>query len=83
MAQEIGTWNDLYGIDERYRVECSSEGAGKAWLTEVFDEWKHQVGDPGSYMSRLELHCKKDPYIEKRFLKKAFLEGCHRAGLFD
>ena len=82
IAREIDTWHDLYGIDERYRVECSSKGAGKAWLTEVFDEWKHLGGDPGCYLSRLELHCKKDPYIEKRFLKKAFLEGCHRAGLF-
>ncbi len=26
---------------------------------------------------------KSDIYVEKRFLKKAFLEGCQRAGLFD
>lgn len=83
VAQEIDTWNDLYGIDERYRVECSSRGAGKAWLTEVLDEWKNLGEDPGKYLNRLELHCKRDPYVDKRFLKKAFLEGCQRAGLFD
>ncbi len=81
--QEIETWKDVYGIDERYRIECCSNGAGKAWLTEVLDLWKIRGKEPADYLADFEVSWMNDRFVEKRFLKKEFLEGCQRAGLFD
>lgn len=36
LESELATWNDLYGINERYIAECCSKNSGKTWLTEVF-----------------------------------------------
>jgi len=81
--QEVETWKDVYDIDDRYRIECCSKGAGKAWLTEVLDLWKIRGKEPAEYLADFEISWLNDRFVEKRFLKKEFLEGCQRAGLFE
>ena len=87
--EEIETWKEVYGIDERYRGKLLS-GDGKAWLVEVFDEWRwkdEKAGkkgrNPDEYLRDLNRHTARSPYTNSNFLKQAFLEGCQRAGLFD
>ncbi len=82
LGEEIETWKDVYGIEERYRAKCCGESDGKYWLTQVFDEWKGNNRSPADFMSTLTKQATKNPFAECNFLKKAFLEGCYRVGLF-
>lgn len=86
--QEIETWKDVYGIEERYRGKIL-DGDGKAWLVEVFDEWRwkdESAGEegrsPDEYLRDLRRHAAKSRFTGTNFFKIAFLEGCERAGCF-
>jgi hypothetical protein len=83
IAEEIDTWKDVYGIEERYKAECCNESGGKYWLTQVLDEWREDDRSPDSYLSTLTRQAQRDPFPESNFLKKAFLLGCKDAGLFN
>lgn len=83
LDSELGTWDDLYGIVERYRAECCSSGVGKAWLSEIFERAAKLKLQRLEYVETIELDSDLDQYLDKRFLKKAFLQGCQRAGLFE
>lgn len=82
---EITTWRALFGIDQRYKDLCcgSEENGGKYWLIEIFDEWRKDGRHPDSYLKTLNRQTKNFPFSGMKFIKKAFLDGCHRAGLFD
>jgi hypothetical protein len=89
LNEEIETWKDVYGIEERYRGKLL-DGDGKAWLTEVLDEWKwkdesagKEGREPDEFLRDLNRHAIKSPFTGANFLKKAFLDGCQKIGLFD
>jgi len=81
--EEIETWKEVYGIDERYKAKCCGESDGKYWLTQVLDEWQEDGRAPVDYLNTLSRQTDRSPLADSNFLKKAFLEGCQRAGLFD
>ncbi|MDO8465642.1 MAG: hypothetical protein Q7S46_10395 [Gallionella sp.] len=88
LNEEIETWKDVYGIEERYKAKLM-DGDGKAWLVEVLDEWKwseesagKEGRSPDEFLRDLKRHATKSPFTGANFLKKAFLDGCDRAGLF-
>lgn len=80
--EEIETWKDVYGIEERYKAKCCSETDGKYWLAQLLDEWKEDGHSPDDYLKTLSRSAEKYPFAECNFLRKAFLDGCARAGLF-
>ncbi|MCA9420921.1 MAG: hypothetical protein KC592_07875 [Nitrospira sp.] len=82
LKEEIETWKDVYGIEERYKAKCCSESDGKYWLTQVLDEWQEDGRLPADYLTTLTRQAQKRPFADSNFLKKAFLDGCDRAGLF-
>ncbi len=82
IAEEIETWKDVYGIEERYKAKCCTESDGKYWLTQVLDEWKEDGRAPADFLTTLKRQTIKSPFAGDNFLKSAFLEGCNRAGLF-
>ncbi|GJL63043.1 MAG: hypothetical protein NPIRA04_16970 [Nitrospirales bacterium] len=82
LSEEIETWKDVYGIEERYKAKCRSESDGKYWLTQVLDEWQEDGRLPSDYLKTLTRQARTSPFADSNFLKKAFLEGCNRAGLF-
>ncbi|MDN3390720.1 hypothetical protein [Pseudoalteromonas sp. APC 3691] len=83
ISEEIETWKDVYGIEERYKLKCSSETDGKAWLNRVMNE-RHNYELSIEAMLRAEMKsAQNQPYSDSNFLKKAFLMGCHKAGIFD
>lgn len=89
LNEEIETWKDVYGIEERYRAKLL-DGDGKAWLVEILDEWKwkeESAGEigrtPHEYLRDINRHTNKSPYAGANFLKMAYLEGCQRVGLFN
>ncbi len=86
--EEIETWKDVYGIEERYRGKLL-DGDGKAWFVEVCDEWRwkdESAGaegrSPDEYLRDLRRHAAKSRFTGANFLKMAFLEGCQRKGNF-
>lgn len=83
LAEEIKTWNDLYGIEERYKSKLLEENEGKYWLVQILDEWQEDGRPPADYLRTLARQTKKRPYAECNFLKKPFLDACQQMGLFD
>lgn len=79
---EIETWKDVYGIEERYKAKFCSENDGKYWLTQVLDEWQNDGKSPADYLITLARHTAIKPFADCNFLKKPFLEACQGAGLF-
>jgi hypothetical protein len=89
VAEQIETWKDVYGIEERYRAKLLGAD-GKAWLIEVLDEWRwneESAGGEGKppekYLQDVSRHTQKSPYANSNFLKHSFLQGCKEVGLFD
>ncbi|GKQ57195.1 hypothetical protein QMTAC487_10530 [Sphaerotilus sp. FB-3] len=83
VAQEIDTWKDVYGIEERYKLKLCTESDGKAWLTQVLDEWRELGKDPQDFLQALALNTEKRPFTDCNFLKKPFLDACQRKGIFN
>lgn len=83
IAQEIDTWKDVYGIEERYKSKLCSESDGKAWLTQVLDEWKELGKDPQDFLKTLAFNTGKRPFTDCNFLKQPFLDACRKKGIFD
>lgn len=78
LDEEIETWKDVYGIEERYKAKCCGENDGKYWLAQLTDEWQ---GSSAEYLETMSKQANKYPFADCNFLKKAFIEGCVRAGL--
>lgn len=83
LRDEIDTWKDVYGIDERYKAKCCSANDGKYWLTQVMEEWQEDNRTPADFMNTLARQTRKSPFADSNFLKKAFLDACDRIGLFN
>ncbi len=82
LAEEIETWKDLFGIEERYKAKCCSESDGKAWLVQVLEEWAEGGQTPEEYLRILSRYTKKRPFVDCGFLKNAFLKACDEIGVF-
>jgi hypothetical protein len=89
LTEQIETWKDVYGIEERYRAKLCSADA-KAWIVEVLDEWRwHEeaVGAEGkapqAFLRDVARHAAQSPYAHANFLKHGFLQACASAGVFD
>lgn len=81
VSEEIATWKEVFGIEERYKAKLFEENGGRAWLEQMLDEWKVGGRDPKDYLATLARHTLKRPYADCNFLKSAFLLGCHKAGI--
>lgn len=82
LVEEIDTWKDVYGIEERYKAKLCGENDGKYWLTQVLDEWKSGERAPRDYMHALRRQAQRNPFAECNFLKMPFLDACDQAGCF-
>lgn len=82
LSEEIDTWKDVYGIEERYRAKLCAENDGKYWLTQVLDEWQVGGRDPNDFMEALQHQTNRRPYAECNFIKRPFLEACQNIGIF-
>lgn len=81
--EEVSTWMELFRIEKRYLARCCNSGGGKHWLNHVFSECEN-YGLSAQQMANADIKsAASEPWAESNFLKKAFLEGCRAAGLFD
>lgn len=81
ISEELNTWRDIYGIEERYKAKLCGENDGKYWIMQVLDEWKEDGRDPAEFLATLARQAQNRPYAECNFLKKSFLDACEVAGV--
>lgn len=80
--EEIETWKEVYGIDERYKAKCCDSDA-KDWLEQLRILRDAHCITPDASLAVVQQQTAKAPVANCNFLKQAFLEGCQRAGLLD
>jgi len=80
--EEIETWREVYSIDERYKAKCCS-GDAKDWLEQVRIMRDTHGIDPAAWLASVQQQAEKSLVANSNFLKKAFLESCEKAGIFD
>lgn len=83
ISEEIETWMDVYNIEERYKAKLCTDSDGKAWLTQVLDEWTELGRDPHDFLKTLELNATRRPFTDCNFIKKPFIDACQKVGIFD
>lgn len=81
LSEEIDTWRDVYGIDERYKAKVCSDTDGKYWLTQVLDECQCYGVQPADILATRAEQAVKSPYADCNFLRAPFLEACREVGL--
>ena len=83
LSEELNTWLDVYGIEERYKAKCCGENDGKYWIAQVQDECQNNGKTPEEILDTLKRQAQSNPFAEVNFLKQPFLEACRRSGLFN
>ena len=81
LSEEIDTWRNVYGIEERYKAILCGENEGKFWLAQVLDEWTEDGKSPADFLRTQARQTRSRPYAGCNFIKKPFLEACKKAGL--
>jgi 5-methylcytosine-specific restriction endonuclease McrA len=83
LNEEIETWKNVYDIEERYKAKCCSETDGKAWINRVIEERRNYDCSIEKMLDAEIKTANNQPYSDSNFLKKAFLNGCNEAGIFN
>jgi hypothetical protein len=82
ISEELESWQDIYGIEERYKAKCCSPDA-KDWLEQIRILGDEYGVKPDAARTSVRRQAAKDPIANSNFLKLAFLEGCFRVGLWQ
>jgi len=82
--EELETWQDVYGIQERYKAKCLMQNDGKWWLEQIIAV-KGRGGSvtPQAYLQIKYMEAEEKPFADNNFLRKPFLEACEKLGLFN
>ncbi len=84
--EQIETWKDVFGIEERYKAKCLEKNDGKFWFEQATDEHVNAQAELGSVFTRetwinyLINAARRKPYAEGNFIKAEFLEAFKRKG---
>ena len=82
VGEQIDTWKDVYGIEERYKAKfCSNDS--RDWLEQVRILHRDHNLAPTAYLVSLDKQVQQSPVANCNFLKKPFLEACQSVGLLD
>jgi hypothetical protein len=79
--EEVETWKDVFGIEERYTAKCCAKNDGKVWLARVTEENENYGLTPKQMLEAEILAAEHKPWSDANFLKKPFLLACQNAGL--
>lgn len=80
--QEIETWKDVYGIEQRYKAKLCGENDGKYWLVQVLDECQAYNMQPADILATRARQAQSQPYADCNFIRKPFLDALSKAGVF-
>lgn len=80
--EEIETWVDVYGIEERYRAKFC-DGDAKAWLEEFRISNRRRNTSPQEFVDDVHEQFISSPFANLNFLKKPFVDELRRQGALD
>lgn len=81
LQEEVDTWMEMYGIEERYNDKCCSPDS-KLWLQLIIDDSQNYGIDPKIVYKNCKRNRKNNPWEGYNFLRIPFLDGCNRIKLF-
>jgi len=86
-TEEITTWKEVFGIDERFKAKCCSKNGGLYWYQQAVDEIDNvEEGDKNEalkkWLAKIKRAASTKPWAENNFIKAPFLDGCEVAGVF-
>jgi hypothetical protein len=85
--QEVDTWKEVFGIEERYKEKCASKTDGKYWYVQTYDEYNNLPFMSKVFYSRKKhiqntiTSARTNPYAAGNFIKASFLETCVKMGI--
>lgn len=88
-SEEISSWSEVFGIEERYRAKCLEKNEGMYWYQQIESEYLNAQTELGGSFTKAQWiqfqinSARRTPYAQANFLKAAFLEACLRAGVFS
>jgi hypothetical protein len=82
LVEEIETWKEMYGIEERYKAKLCAQNGGRYWLEQALGEWMEHGREPQELMFEVTRNAGQWPYADCNFLKKPFLDACQKVGIF-
>jgi hypothetical protein len=81
ITEEIETWKDVYGIEERYKAKFCGESM--YWLRQVLEECQAYDKQPADILAMRAQQAQSRPYADCNFLRKPFLDACRRKGILN
>lgn len=81
LIEELDTWRDVYGIEERYKAKLCGENDGKYWLTQILDECQTYDKQPVDILNMRAQQALDSPYADCNFIRKPFLDACQQIGI--
>jgi hypothetical protein len=79
--EEVEAWQDVFGIEERYKAKCCGENDGIGWFTRVRDEHQNYGLTPQAMLEAEIRSAQNKPWTDSNFLKRPFLIACQSANL--
>jgi hypothetical protein len=85
--EEVGTWKDVFGIEERYKGRIIEQYGYYWYHTQLHDEYKNypdvvkHVYSIKDELAKMIKAADTSLYHDLNFLKAAFLRGCEQGGL--
>jgi hypothetical protein len=77
--QEIASWRDVFGIDERYKAKLCAQNDGIAWIQHIVEEAENGGLTKEELLALVFRAAERSPYDGANFLKKSFLAACQIA----
>ncbi|MEG6512505.1 hypothetical protein V6C32_11335 [Desulforamulus ruminis] len=80
--EEVETWKEVFGIEERYKDKFRKMNSGKYWFLQTYQECRNYGKTPEDILANGKSIAQEFPWAGNNFLKIPFLEACARNHLF-
>lgn len=77
--EEVESWNDVFGISERYKAKCCGANDGRGWIDRIQDECQNYGLTPQQMFDAEIKSAQNRPWTDSNFLKMPFLLACKNA----
>jgi hypothetical protein len=78
--EQIETWNELFGIEERYAIKLSSNDA-RVWLDTMLIDFKLNAKTKNKSFAQKMNYFAQNPIADDNFLKIIYFNSCRQMGI--
>ncbi|MBX9986358.1 hypothetical protein [Priestia aryabhattai] len=76
--EEVETWKEIFGIEERFKDILRKKNKGKAWLQQIIEESANCNISPMQLLNAKKKYAETNRWGEANFLRIPFLEACEK-----